>query len=480
MAQLESIDVKCPLCGQQFAAPPGDAGGRVRCPHCHGEVKVAGVSRSVSDDADWLQLDGDLPATAPVLHPTSEAIRGAPSLPDSFDAAADPFDIPDLPPLPSRPAMPIPTLSEEDLDALSGYSIDQDQQPAPVKVVQEAPSDTFRVKCPTCESLTYARVAQVGKKIRCGDCHSTIVVPPPPKAKTKYVPDIESTKAFTFQDGDNTGEHPKPADPFRKSADDYLRDAEASMETAPDDDWTVPSLTEWFGGVFGIFRDPAVIVYWLGLTALAAFPAGIAIHYESSIVVMGLFAGGLLFAAITIAHGFAILQAAANGERRVSEWPNVDLWEWLGPLFVAMCAAAVSAGPVWFITQYFWGNSLMTVALTMLSLYFLYPFVLLSMLDEQSVFTPFSVDVSKSVTRSAEQWGGLYLSSAIVFFATFLIFMVASTMSPVASATVSIAVSVAAVFIYFGLIGKLAYSIGQAINAPPMVNDVKRSPKMPP
>ena len=40
------------------------------------------------------------------------------------------------------------------------------------------------------------------------------------------------------------------------------------LETAPDDDWAVPSLTEWFGGVFGIFRDPAVIVYWLGLTAL--------------------------------------------------------------------------------------------------------------------------------------------------------------------------------------------------------------------
>lgn len=483
MAQIESVDVKCPLCGSTFAATPHSEGSRVTCPECHSQVKIAGPAASSSDDFDWLQLESDLPAVA-AASSTAGPPKPMAAAPDIFlDPPRDEFDIPDLPPAPplagSRPAV-VPPLSEEDLDALSGFSHDEDQRPAPVKVVREQPAgDIFRVKCPICESLTYAKLNQVGKQIRCGDCHSTITVPPPPKAKTKYVPDIEATKAYSFQDGDNTGDHPKPADPFRKSADDYLRDAEASMETAPDDDWTVPSITEWFTGVVGIFRDPAVIVYWLVLTAMAAIPAGIAISYSSSIVVMGLFAGGMLFAAIIVAHGFAILQSVANGERKVSEWPSVDFWEWMGPLFVAVCAVAVSAAPVWIATQYFWGPSLMTVALTMLSLYFLYPIVLLSMLDEQSVFVPFSASVSKSVVRSSEHWGGCYLSSAIVFAVLYLIFMAASTMSPVAGATVSIAATVAAVFIYFGLLGRLAFSIGQAVNAPPMENDIQRNPKLP-
>lgn len=484
MAQTESIDVKCPLCARSFAAAPSRAGERVSCPHCQAVVKIAGPSASDADDDDWLRLESDLPPPSAYASDVAPSNRPGPVHSDTLDNTPfDEFDIPDLPPAPAMPGastMAVPPLSEDDLNALSGFSHDEDQSPAPVKIVRDAAtSDTFRVKCPICESLTYAKLAQVGKNIRCGDCHSTITVPPPPKVKTKYVPDIQASKAYAFQDGDNSGEHPKPADPFRKSADDYLRDAEASMESEPDDDWAVPSLKEWFVGVVGIFRDPAVVVYWLVLTTMAAIPAGIAVSFSSSIVVMGLFAGGLMFAAIVVAHGFAILQSVANGERRVSEWPSIDFWEWIGPLFVAVAAVAVSAGPVWVVAQYFRGSTLPTVALTMLSLYFLYPVVLLSMLDEQTVFAPFSANISKSVVRSSEHWGSLYLSSALVFFILFLVFMIASTMSLVAGTVVSIAATVAGVFIYFGLLGRLAFSIGQAVNAPPMVNDVQRNPKLP-
>jgi DNA-directed RNA polymerase subunit RPC12/RpoP len=499
MASFDTIDVQCPLCGKEFSSPNTGAGAAIHCPHCGNRSKMPGAPATQNDDDQWLRLDEDLPPATVVV---TTAAASKPSSPmdssfgkDIFDNPPfdnSPFDdsefqIPDLPPAPplagTQPGtnvQPIPPLSAADLAVLSGFADEDDQQPAPVKVVRDAPqSDSFRVKCPICESLTYAKLHQVGKKIRCGDCHSTITVPPPPKVKPKYQPDIEATKAYTFQDGGTEGDNPKPADPMRKSASDYLRDAEAAVETKPEDDWEVPSVTAWLGRVVGIFRDPAVIVYWLVLTAVAAIPASIAIRYSSSIVVMGLFAGGIFFAGILMAHGIAILQSVANGEKRVSEWPSFDFWDWLGSLFVAASAVAVAAGPVWLGTQYFFGPSLITVAMTMASLYMLYPFVLLSMLDEQSVFVPFSTDVSKSVMRSSERWGELYLSSAIVFFLLFLVFMFASIMTPIPRATLSIAASVAAVFVYFGLIGQLAFSIGQAVNAPPMANDVERKPKLP-
>jgi hypothetical protein len=92
---------------------------------------------------------------------------------------------------------------------------------------------------------------------------------------------------------------------------------------------------------------------------------------------------------------------------------------------------------------------------------------------------PFSIAVSKSVTRSSEQWGGLYLSSAIVFCVLFMIYMANTAMDSLVGLVIAIAATVAAVFIYFALLGQLAFAIGHAVNAPPMVNDVVRKSKLP-
>ncbi len=514
MSQSGQLGVNCPLCGKAFNAPVASAGSRVACPHCKGSVKIAGGASNDPGDDQWLRLDDDLPSSQTPSSPITAKLSGTSSptaspppsparnpggrtssgektgdLSDrvpsdhSADSPFDGFDLPDLvlaaPTAGTKPWEP-PALTDSDLAALSGYAGNEDQEPAPVKVVREVPvSDSFRIKCPTCESMLYAKLAQVGKKIRCSDCHATIVVPPPPKAKVKYLPDMEEAKAFAFQDKDDPIEHQPPADPMRKNAAEYLRDAEAAVDESPPEDWTVPSVSEWFTGVFGIFRDPVVVIYWILFTAMIGIPAAIALQYSGPIIILALFVFGFLFGTIVIAHGFAILQSVANGEEKVTEWPIVDFWAWMGPLMTAVCAVGVAAGPIWFASQYFFGSTMMTVTLTMMSLYLLYPFVLLSMLDEQSVFVPFSIEVSKSVTKCSEQWGGFYFSSAILFFVLFLIFLARPAMPLVMGSTVVIAVSVAGVFLYFGMLGRLAFMIGQSVNAPPMVNDVQRNPKLP-
>ena len=507
----KSSDLICPLCRGMFSASTSEGNPTLVCPHCGGKIKVAGAGSVASDDDDWLKLDDDAESPAVTLAPAVRSTRPArgphaaatkgssPVTSVGLGTDGDPLDefsIPDLPPLmpatsfagrgPTVGDVPttigsVPPLSDRDLDALRGFSNDDEQASAPVKQVKPmalAPGDDFRVRCPICESITYAKVSQVGKKIRCHDCHSTILVPKPPKPKVKYQPDIESAKAFTFQDADGTGDNPRPVDPFRKSAEELLRNAEASV-VEQDDDWTVPSLRDWAAGVFGIFRDPMVVGQLVILTGLASVPACVFVVLQNPVLLIGLFVSLLLLSAVVIANGFAILQSVANGEKKVSEWPLIDIIAWMGPLLMTIAALMVASGPVLILGNLVFGVSLTMVTMAMLSIYVLFPFVLLSMLDEESVFVPFSIDVSKSVTRCSEQWGALYLSSGILFFVLFLIFLASAGMPPMMRVVVSIAATIATTFIYFALIGQLAYTIGHAINAPPMVNDRVKNTKMP-
>ena len=496
MTQVNPINITCPICEAMLSVSADRRGDRITCEKCGGTIKVPGQATSGNqaasgnDDDQWLRLESDLTPAAGIDQ-APEPDFGMPAgvvggMSADVVGDDDEFGLPDLGDVPMSPlgqspsarfAQP-PPLTDSDLEALSGFADEPDQRSAPMKLVQpKTPAgDTFRLNCPICDSLIYAKLSQIGKRIRCSDCHSPITVPPPPKVKPKYEPDIEAAATYQFQDG---GEEQltRPADPFRKSADAYLQAAEEAESETEEAEWELPSFQEWFSGLGSIFLDPAVILHILILSTLAFIPTAIAVQYESPIIAMGLFAGGSVFGMIVVACGFAILQAVANGENRVSEWPVFDPMEWVGQLLVAIAAAGVAAGPVWMITHYLFQGGLITVATTMMSLYLLYPVVLMSMLDEQSVLVPFSADVTKSVVRAPDQWGAAYLASGILFAALFFGFMIASVSPPMFGALIAILGSVSGVFVYFGILGRLAFGIGHSVNAPPMVNDIDRSVK---
>jgi len=106
----------------------------------------------------------------------------------------------------------------------------------------------------------------------------------------------------------------------------------------------------------------------------------------------------------------------------------------------------------------------------MFALFLLFPFVLMSMLDSGSVFVPFSAEVTKSVTRCQEQWGVLYLSSGLLFVGMFVFYLICFFLPPIAAVVFVNFATVAALFTYFSMLGRLAYAIGYAVNAPPLVD----------
>ncbi|TWU42546.1 hypothetical protein [Novipirellula artificiosorum] len=527
---MASLSLQCPQCNRPVTVDAGSAGTRVKCPHCDKAFLAPGLSATTSDDADdWLSLDSDpIPSRPVVAKPTSppavpkpagskprpihpnparpgpsrepkagkpasprRSSETAPRLTEAEEAllsqyADDDFtsrvESPPKPASKSRSGRP-PDLSKPgtgsdpftaDLgeDAFGGLGeMDlQDladlQQPLPAKAKPVEPEyeQEYRLKCNVCDSLLYVKAEQAGSTIKCPNCYSPLKVPPAPKVKKKQKLELDQVETFAFEK-QVEGEK-KRVDPFRKSAEQLLEEAAREEVESPPDNSDVPNLVEWLKGVFGIFLDPGVLVHWLVLSVCASVPAAVAISTGNKIAVVGLFVAGFFLGAVVVSCGFAILQSVANDEKTVSDWPVFDFFAWMGPLFVAFSAVGFSMVPVWFLSQWLLGPGLFALALTMLSLYTLFPFVLLSMLDMNSPFTPFSAEVARSVTNSHEAWGGLYFSAGLLFFGLFLIYAAGSTMAAPVAAVLAIFSTIAVAFIYFAMIGRLAYSIGQEIAEP--------------
>ena len=336
----------------------------------------------------------------------------------------------------------------------------------------------FRVTCKVCGTITYAKAVDSGKTTKCSDCYSEILIPKPPRIRKK--PEIDIANAETFSLGQNNSEERKTADPFRKSAADLLAEASRQEEDAsPPVYEDTPNVLEWVNNVFGIFKDPGVIMHWVCLSVAAAIPTALLVSIEQEslqlLLTIGMMIGGLILGGITVSCAFAILLSVANGNDQVEDWPSTDVFQWFDQLTLVLGATGLVAIPMWTICFLTNSTGLLGVALVMFSIYLLLPFILLSMLDMGSVFAPFSPELARSVSKCQEEWGGFYFSSGVLFGLLFLftaiIWYLPGSLGIVATTTLCIFTT----FAYFGMMGRLAYTIGQSVNAPPKKNDIDRS-----
>lgn len=448
------ISAQCPRCNQTVSIPDQVAGKRVKCPHCQQEFLAPGLSRSSNDDDDWLSLEEPPTPTRPGSSEESTPTKPTSSLPIS-QAPPEKVDTSFLDQLAEEP--------DEFTTVVESPPPPRQPLAIPVEYASE-----FRVKCKVCDSLMFAKASQAGKTVKCSDCLSPITIPQPPKVSKKPKMDIDSAQTFTLAQPKSTRN--PDADPHRKSAAKLLEDAARVDEEPSEIRYAdTPSVAAWLNGIFGIFRDLGVVTHWIGLSLIATVPILLVIAVNHPYLYAMLLPGCLFFSALVVSCGFAILQSVANGEERVSEWPILDPPTWLGELVVAIAAAAIVAAPVAALSHIL-VNPLIGIAFTMFAIYGFFPFVLLSMMDMNSVFAPFSPEVARSVTKCQEAWGGFYFTSGILFAALFLLIVTVHSMGSVGIA-ISVFASVGVTFIYFAMIGRLAFAIGQAVNAPPKRRD---------
>lgn len=451
--------VQCPKCHSAVTVGADQAGMRVQCPSCLQQFlapSTLGSAGATAEDEDWLTLDDSPAPPSPKATATGPADVDNASVvgEDLFDEdpfvdlpaeqageESDPIDLfAELPPIPSGGAQPTsPTGSQ------------------PSRAQEIGPDEEFRVTCPVCGSVLYAKAKQSGSTIKCSDCYSEVRVPKPPKKKTQ----VESSEnAATFNLAD-TGMDKRPADPFQKSADELLRKAE---EEPDEDEFSslvdAPSVVGWFKSVFGVFLDPGVIIHFVGLSLLLGVSAALA--FAVPIFAIGAFPLALIGIMLSVACGFAIMFGVANEHERIEDWPTVDPTGWFEPMWLVVVATAIAVGPAYVITTLFGAPLFIKIGLVMFCVYVSFPVILLSMLDMQSATTPFSPDVGKSINRCQEDWGAFYFSSGVLFALLFVYFL-QREYTPTTVA-IGVVLSVAVVFLYFAMLGRLALAIGRVVD----------------
>jgi len=167
--------------------------------------------------------------------------------------------------------------------------------------------------------------------------------------------------------------------------------------------------------------------------------------------------------ALAGACALAVVGDTANGCDRIVRWPNAVFLDWIGETVVIATAVGISVAPLvglgWVSRQV--GSQ--SDGGVPVGFFFLFPVVLLSLLENGAVFDVVSLPLLRTFWVAPGGWGRFYLSTAILVLAAASIVVLAipaggdgQLLGITAIAVVS-AMSSLVWLIYFRLLGRLAW-----------------------
>jgi hypothetical protein len=170
-----------------------------------------------------------------------------------------------------------------------------------------------------------------------------------------------------------------------------------------------------------------------------------------------------------ISAALAQLEAVANHQPKVLDWPGFEIFENIGDLLGVAMALGMSAIPGFLIGWFLGGDSVgsgrFVIAGVMFSVLLLFPIFLLSILDSGSFVGLVTIDVLRSMREVAEGWVGYYFKS-IIFTAILMIlwFLLLGEGKSAIRAGIAGATFPLLVFFLFQQVGALADSIGERLS----------------
>jgi hypothetical protein len=414
----ESLTLMCPVCHERFTVQPEDEPQMTACTFCATPVAV------------------------PSLAQARERKAGAQIFPlptvEEYDLAPSAL---------LTQTKPARRLTRSDADPVEGI----------------APGSLISLECPTCHEFIRARVEATPGRAPCPYCGAMTSVPDRQTAAGWEMKKIEPRPPAEI--GEFAAGAPQPTPEFHPGG-LFDKLAEVRREVAPP-----PPRWTFFSGVFTFPWRNDAFSRWcyatLGFTAIAVIGLvvrGIAASFSGigSGVALAFFSLpmiwiGFFTLSYSAACGIGILESTAAGLDNIEGWPEPNWKEWMGqmlylgwigtiPLVVSFGLAKLAelaGGRVeWILPGV---------------LFFLYPVSLLSALEANSSWAPFTLPILMSLIRW--WWGWLMFYLLTGFLAAGL----------AAIAVLSVATSndffllglgplvAAAVFIYFRLLGRLAW-----------------------
>lgn len=423
-------------------------------------------------------FDDDLPELAELEAPSTRASTNEPFRLTEYDSSPPPVVKPkpstkgaapstaNAGPAPGKPSASKPSGTRSESGVVRPVAVNVEDQ-------------HYRVPCPSCGTPQHVTLADVGKKAKCPDCFLVFQIPPPPK---NWKPGNTSgpVKWSTELAALPTDEVDRDAERARSNAADMLRSAEKELDDADIDSMyqgdfdTKSFVNRTFGFCFdkaavlqilllSLFFSILFLVEQICLNKVAEGDKGYALIAGLIVPMFFVIISFPLFAC-AMAH----LESVANGHSKVREWPGFNFFDHIGELllFGAALAAAVVPGVLLggFVGRS-GGMQWMVISAALLTSFLFFPIILLSMLDNDSMFNPFSTDVLTSIGKGTEAWGAFYLKTFLAYFFFFIAVCLLLRGSPILTGLAG-ALLPWLLFFTTQQIGVLAFDISESLSLP--------------
>lgn len=361
--------------------------------------------------------------------------------------------------------------------------------PAPTKPAQP---ELIPVVCFRCGTRVYASLEQVGKLLKCPDCHSLNPVKiatgmgPTPSEKTR-VSDEDKQYRMTEAEGrpaasltglvEPQDAHEeiamRPPEEITKAPMRLPTHEELDREKVEEEDWSDETLQReiqpFVRGIVSFMFQPQAIARWvfLGLgAALVSFVAHRAWIDMNAGGIYFFFALGETVAAVLLGFLFAIpiavcclriISDTANGLDRIENWPDVAFLDWMLESVFVLAAVLVAASPGLILcavigtAEYslpYWS------APVALGIWLLLPVLLLSMLEENSIIAVYSPRIVSTLGKSRDSVFMFYIQTCLVMSAVFVMLWLQAATDPVMPSVAAFALVLLS-FIYSRLLGRL-------------------------
>ena len=149
--------------------------------------------------------------------------------------------------------------------------------------------------------------------------------------------------------------------------------------------------------------------------------------------------------------GIAILTMGANRANRVKEWPFLRLSESLGEctmVIASVIAASIPGGILGALCRSLNAHPMIPLASILLGIWAMTPILLLCMIDNSSIFEPYSKAVLDSIKSNGEAWGAMYMQTAMAFAAYFLFVVLTSMQRPIGDFLAGLLMPLACFFVF--------------------------------